>query len=576
MQSKRKIKKRTWMLVGLAVVVAAGLMGLSALRNWRDAQMQSFEEQMEATEIVAAFVGDLATSATASGQVAAARDAGLSLGVTGTVGEVWVEVGDAVRAGEPLLALETAGLERAFESARQALAIQEANLAALLERPMPEEVTASRASVVSAQANLEEMLAGPSEDEVTSAEASLRAAQADVSGAWSRYSSLTAEASADEIRAAEIELEMAQRTATAADEQYDSILGIEPDDRLPQDRLDDMRQSAQASAAQANATLLAAQEALEALNVGNPNSIAAAQAGLALAAAQRDAAQAQLDLALAGPTAAQVAAAEASVAQAEANLDRLTRGPSASQVRVSEIQVEQARIGVQRAENDLAKAILVAPFDGTITAVHVSAGEQAGGVLIEMVDAGGLEVVLEVDEVDIGELAIGQPAVITLESWLDEEIEGQVVAIAPQATAGGSAVISYKVYLSLGATDRPVRVGMTANADLVTNRRENVLLVPNEAISPDRARGTFSVNRVERDANGNPITEEVQVTIGLRDSKYTQVTGGLNAGDEVMIGNPPPTPRFGPGGRSGQGGGPGAIRARGLERDVRRRRMGQR
>ncbi len=545
---KKKSRKRIWIVGVLALVVAATFFILYQLQNGSSA----LAETSGTGEIVSAFIGDLSASATASGDVLARREASLALALSGTVAELDVEVGDTVQAGEQLLALETAELERAVESARQALTIQESNMATLLAPPAAADLAAAEASVASAQASRDDLLAGPSREEIVAAEADRRGAQADVASAMAQLNALLAGASQEEVYAAELELEQAQRAATQAAEQHSTILVMEPTAFVSQSRLDDMELAARASAVQANAALAAAQETLDQLLNRDPNAIASAQASLAMSAARQDASQAQLDLLLLDPSEAQVLAADASLAQAVANLDRLQQGPSASQIAIAEIGVEQARISLQRAENNLAKATLSAPFDGVITAVHVSQGEQANGILVEMVDSNSLEVVLDVDEVDIGEIAVGQPAVITLESWPDVEIAGQVVSIAPRDTSDNSAIISYRVYVSLGETELPILVGMTANADLMIAKQKDVLLLPNVAINVDRQAGTYNVNRVTLDAAGNQVIEEVDVTIGLRDGQHTQITSSLQDGDQVMVGNVIPELRFGPGSGGGQ------------------------
>jgi HlyD family secretion protein len=164
--------------------------------------------------------------------------------------------------------------------------------------------------------------------------------------------------------------------------------------------------------------------------------------------------------------------------------------------------------------------------------VNVDEGEQAAGAAVELVDTGSFELVLNVDQVDLGQLAVGQPAVVTLETWPDTRIDGVIRAIAPSSTKGGSGVVSYKVHLGLGDADLPVLVGMTANADLITARREGVLLVPNAAITADRQAGTYTVHRVHTDGT----VTSVEVTVGLKDSDYTQIVDGLANGDPVLLG----------------------------------------
>jgi macrolide-specific efflux system membrane fusion protein len=84
--------------------------------------------------------------------------------------------------------------------------------------------------------------------------------------------------------------------------------------------------------------------------------------------------------------------------------------------------------------------------------------------------------------------------------------------------------------VAVQAGDLPIRTGMTANADLITSERNGVLLVANRAITADRSAGKFYVHRLRGDT-----VEEVEVTIGLRDSNYTEITSGLDKGDELVL-----------------------------------------
>lgn len=545
-ETSRWKQRKTWLWIGGAVAVIAVIALVVTQRPFSQARAQS----SGTGDIVTVGSGDLAASATASGKVEAQRSARLALNSSGTVAQVFVDVGDSVQAGDPLLALETAELERAVANAEQTLTIQEANLASLVAPADAAEIASAQASLASAQAQLNDLMDGPNPDEVAAAEADVRAAEGDIAAASARLNDLTASANAEELQAAQLELELAQQAATEAAQQHSTILVTDPDDNpfLDEEDLEDMEFNARVAAVQANADLAAAQEALDELQNGDPNSIAAARASVALAQAQRDAAQAQLDLLLQDPSAARIAAAESQVAQAEAELDRLQRGPTGAQIAVAESQVEQARIALERAQRNLADATLYAPFDGVVTAVYVNAGEQAQGILVDMVDPDSLEVVLDVDEVDIGSITPGQEATITLEAWPEEEITAQVAAIAPEASDDNSDLVTYEVYLSIGETERPVRVGMTANADLVTAQRDDVLLAPNAAIQVNRNQGVYTVNRVVSEADGEITTEPVTVTIGLRDREFTQITGGLSEGDRLLIGNDLPVFSFGNGG----------------------------
>ena len=92
---------------------------------------------------------------------------------------------------------------------------------------------------------------------------------------------------------------------------------------------------------------------------------------------------------------------------------------------------------------------------------------------------------------------------------------------------------------------------MTANADLITADFSDVLLVPNSAITADRTAGTYAVNVVTSHQDGQAVTETKAVTIGAKSDKFTEITSGLEAGDEVVLGTieaPIAEIRIGPGG----------------------------
>jgi HlyD family secretion protein len=305
--------------------------------------------------------------------------------------------------------------------------------------------------------------------------------------------------------------------------------------------------------AQARQQVASAQARLDDLLAGpDQNQVGSAQASLSATAAQRDATEAQLNKVNSGPSAAEVAGIEAQLAQAEASLAALLRGAETEQITSAEAEVQQARLALADAQAALDAATITAPFDGLVTAVQASEGEIAAGPLIEVVDRNSLEIILEVDEVDVGALAVGQPAVVTLESWPDTELQSEITAIAPRSmTLPGSALVIYEVHLGLGDSDLPILIGMTADANLVTAEKEEILLVPNQAINADRSNGTYSVNVMV----GEEV-REVPVTVGLRDARFTQITSGLNAGDELLVGgDSSPVFEFGSGPPGGGGGG---------------------
>lgn len=546
------IKRYKWIVIGIVVVALLGLGAYFVMgRQDQNATVDG------GAETAVAFIGDLAESATASGQVSAAREAALSLVSSGKVDGVPVSVGDTVNNGAVLVQLDTDGLQRSVTSAEYDLAIAEAQLADLIADPMQDELAAAEAAVRSAQAKLDDLQQGPSAEEITASEASLKASQANV---WSASGSLTAsqDVSEADIAAAQKELDAALDDQQAAhdlwvnlaecDENADGTHTCTP--KVENDKMD----AASEGVRRANAQVAIKQAQLDELLNPDANKVASSQAGLGSASAGYDAAEARHQALLAGASAADIAAAEADLVSAQAALDKLVAGPEQTDITIYEIRVAQAQTALDEALYALNDATVAAPFDGVVTAVHVAPGEQASGLVAEMIATDGLEVILSVDEIDVGKLAVGQPATITMETWPDVELASEITAIAPRSNAGSNGAVSYDVHLGLPETDLPILVGMTANADLLTANREDVLLVPNAAIHPDRENGTYTVNVVRTDADGGRENLPVVVTVGARDSRYTQIVDGLVEGDEVLLGElsaPVQTFGGGPGGRRG-------------------------
>lgn len=482
------------------------------------------------TETVEVIVGDLEANATASGTLEPRREATLQAATPARVTAVNVRVGQVVSQGDPLVALDPTDLELNRDAAELSVRQQEASLADLLAEPTATERAAAEAAVANAQAQLDDLLDGPSAAELAAYEASLSSAQASVQSASADLTSAAGQVTDADLKAAEAQLAAAQIQLTQAQEA----------------NRENTNQATHEAMLEAEQAVAAAQARVDDLRDG-PDT-AAAQSSVGAASARLESSRADYERQTSGATAAQIASAEAQLAESQASLADLLGGATAEAIAAAEAELEQARISLADAEAALAEATITAPFDGVVAAVHVQPGEMAAGPVVELVDLGSLQVILSVDEADIGSLAVGQPATVTLEAWPDAPIEAVVASIAPASTADpATGLVTYEVRLDLSDTSLPVLAGMTADAALVTAEKRDVLLVPNEAIDVDRTTGTYTVRRVSGDA-----TETIEIVVGLRDGQYTEVRDGLEAGDQLLVGVLPQQTFDGP----GQGGGP--------------------
>lgn len=481
------------------------------------------------------IVGDLSANATAAGSLIPRRSAVLEAPAAARVTEIFARAGQAVVMGEPLAALDTTGAALDVAAAQLDVRSAEAALNGLLAAPTTAELAAAEASVASARAALDALLAGPTAAQLASYEASLRAAEASVASASAELSSAQNSVTAADLAAAEAALASARVQLTQAQERNKETTNQETHNAL---------MAAERAVAEAQARV-------DELRDG-PDT-AAAQGSVGAASARLEASRADFARQTAGPTEAQLASAEAQLADVEASLAALRDGPTAAEVAQAEANLESARLALADAEETLARMTIVAPFDGVVTAVNVQPGETAGGAVIELIDLSSLQVILQVDEVDVGSLAEGQAATVTLTSFPGVTIPAEIASIASAARTSAAGAVTYDVRLDLTATgELPLLSGMTADASLVTTEKRGVLLVPNAAVQVDRASGTYSVRRMA--AGG--ATETVVITVGLRDAGHTEVTSGLSAGDRVQLGGivpPSGLQQQGPGFMMGEG-----------------------
>jgi HlyD family secretion protein len=143
---------------------------------------------------------------------------------------------------------------------------------------------------------------------------------------------------------------------------------------------------------------------------------------------------------------------------------------------------------------------------------------------------------VNVDEVDVAQIAEGQPAHLSFDAIKGEEVDGTVAYIAPSSTNVGGA-IAYAVDISFEPGELPVRLGMTADVDIVTASVEDALVVPNQAIESDREAGRYfvTIDTGRTSPEGEVITERIEVQIGLRDEANTEILEGVEEGQELVL-----------------------------------------
>ena len=276
---------------------------------------------------------------------------------------------------------------------------------------------------------------------------------------------------------------------------------------------------------------------------------AAAQS--ALGAAQERAQQLKwmLDYYRGAPDSYDISQAEAALQVAKANVandqriyDEVKDGPKASDVALAQSNVTLAEAAAKLAHLD-------APFDGTITNLDVKVGDQVvpGTFALRIDDLSALYVDLQVSEVDINHIQLGQPSQLTFDAVSGQTYDGLVSDIGRAGTTTGG-VVNFPVTVKLTDADANVKPGMTAGAVITVSQLSNALMVPIRAVR------TVSGKRVVYVLDSQGKLKPVIIQIGAQADTMVQITqGDLKEGDVVVV-NPPTNPftNMNGGGNSGQ------------------------
>lgn len=574
--------RKKWQAVVLIVVFVGSGGGVF---GWRHAAASPKTTALAAnTQLVAVQYGNVVNSVSASGSLSFPNVADLTFGTAGTVKQVSVSPGDAVKKGQVLAALDASALQRSLTQAQVNVATAQTNLTnaqtpysatdlqkaqnAVSQAQMglqvaqqnlrnaqildPLAIAVKQVAVSAAQnalnlaQNIDPLTLAAKQNAVASSQLNLQTAQ-------SALATLQAGPSATDLLKAQAAVVQAQAASNAADA---AIPGDSVDPTVHANYLTKVAASQMASA-----NLQAAQDALAKLQAGaSATDIARAQAAVnqanvALQQAQQDLAsvqtpdpvviaqrqnalsQAQSDLQKAQVldplTIAQrqndVASAQLSLDLAKENLAQVQAGADPNDVSMKQLQLQIAQSALADAQQNLANATIVAPFDGVVSLVNFDVGQAAGAsaTAVQVIDITTVELGAIVSETDAPKVKVGQQASLSVDALAGVNLTGKVsvVSLIGRTSSG---VVSYPITIQVTVPQGvQIRQGMSTTATVVMQQVNNVLVIPNRAVGGTARNPTVTVV-----ANG--VSEVRPVTLGLADSSRTQVLNGVSAGETVL------------------------------------------
>jgi len=247
----------------------------------------------------------------------------------------------------------------------------------------------------------------------------------------------------------------------------------------------------------------------------------------------------QLTKVISPPTATMIASARSTLALAQANLVQdqdlvtaLTTGVIPDTATGSGIvALKQAQTALQTAQTNFNNTEIIAPFDGTVTAVNNTVGDTVGtATVITVADLSKRLLTVYIDETDLSKLALGEEVDATFDAIPNQTFKGKITQIVPALTTVDN-VPAVQAQAALDpSTSSELYVGLDATVNVINAQANNVLLVPIQALKQLEP-GKYAVFVVQ---NGNLTLRQVQV--GLMDQTYAEIKSGLQEGEVVSTG----------------------------------------
>ena len=241
----------------------------------------------------------------------------------------------------------------------------------------------------------------------------------------------------------------------------------------------------------------------------------------------------------------EISASQRALREAEVRVAELVKLPRTIELRRQDVQLQQAAlkqslIDMENAQQRLTETKIFASMDGVITSRPVQTGQiiasgisnvGGGTSLMTLSDLSRLFVNANVDESDIGKVNVGQRATITADAYPGKRFRGKVVRVASKGVTNSN-VVTFEVKLEVeGEGHDLLKPEMTANVDIQADRRQDVLVLPNEAIQFGRE--GYYVTLPSKDSTTS--APRLKIKPGITDGLNTEIAEGLEENQEIAV-----------------------------------------
>ena len=507
-------KKTIWILAVVLAVVAIG--GFIILKNKNQVQPNLYR----------ASFGNLIQELSFTGKVKPAEEVELAFEKSGRIENVFVDVGEKVTAGDVLAKIDSSGIEAELEKAEANLYSEEIKLEELRRGVREEELKIYQAKVDSAKVSVEESeksLFDKISDAYTKSDDSIRnridkfftdpRSQTPVLNLSPVESQLKTDLEFGRLTIENMlkawVVSLSGMTGSSNSEEYS--LKAKNNLNLVKNFLD--KAALAVNSMTANASF--SQTTID----GYKTEVSAARVNINTAITNLSAADEKLKT------------SQSSLFLAERELELSQAGSSAEAIKSQEAKAAQAKAGVSSIEADLNKYFLSSPINGVVSKKNISLGEiaQLSQSAFSVISSSGFEIEANIAEIDIAKINLGQSAKVTLDAYGSlVEFPVKVAKVDPAETMV-EGVPTYRTKLVFEKPDERIKSGMTANIEIVLELRNNVLVIPQKAISTKNG-GKF----VQVFYSGKIIEKEIKTGAKSTDGK-TEVLSGLMPGEEIVL-----------------------------------------
>ncbi len=259
--------------------------------------------------------------------------------------------------------------------------------------------------------------------------------------------------------------------------------------------------------------ILDTQQTISSIKVAN-------QTNINIALAKEDTAQSNLN------------AAQGNLQASKDELALIKADPRETDIALYQAQIKKAEAVLSLIQKQIQNAVLESPISGTIISIYGEKGEtvKIGNSVIVMISESKFQIDVDIPESDIGKIDLGQPTQIVLDAFPRQKFFGKVTAIEPAETII-QGVVYYKITIGLNEIDEKIKSGMTANIIIITNSRENVLMVPQRAVKEKEGKRYVRIPAPTSHAG----FQEIPVETGIKSSDgMIEIISELKQGDKVI------------------------------------------